>query len=213
MAEGATKWARDFFDKVEPILIEEPLGSFLGALSEKEKLVFKYADAVKLAGHSCPAVAGAYKITALALKALYGEEAPVRGEVEVEISGKPTDLAYGPMSQVISYITGAWGATGFKGLKGQFARADKLLFDEDNFQFNTFTFKRTGTGKTVRIRYTPDAVPFDPRMGELMPKALAGAATDAEKSLFAELWQDKVKKILLEGHKYKGLFEVEEVAG
>lgn len=212
MAEGLTKWARNFFDEVEPILLEEPLGVFLGALPENEKLVFKYADAVKLAGHSCPAVAGAYKITAIALKALYGSEVPARGEIEVEIAGKPTDLAYGPMSQVISYITGAWGPTGFKGLKGQFARANKLLFDEENFQFNTFTFKRTDTGKAVRIRYNPDAAPTDPRMAELMPKALAGAATDEEKRLFADLWQDKVRSILLEGDKYKGLFEMINMA-
>ena len=43
-------------------------------------------------------------------------------------------MAYGPMSQVISYITGAAPATGFKGLKGgKFSRKD---MKENTFVFN-----------------------------------------------------------------------------
>ena len=37
----------------------------------------------KLAGHSCPAVSGAYKVTEKALKALYGSETPMRGGISV----------------------------------------------------------------------------------------------------------------------------------
>ena len=106
MSEGQSKWGQDFFDMVDPLRLKDPLAYILGSMEEGELFVFKYADAVKLAGHSCPAISGAYKITARALSALYGNEIPVRGDIRVAVMGKATDLAYGPMSQVISLITG-----------------------------------------------------------------------------------------------------------
>src|SRR3990167_5997205 len=107
MSEGQSNWKQNFFDKAESIVLTDPLAWTLGATEKDGQIVFKYADAVKLAGHSCAAVSGAYKITAKALKALYGKDTPVRGNIKVTIKGGATDLAYGPMSQVISFITGA----------------------------------------------------------------------------------------------------------
>lgn len=49
----------DFFDKVPTISMREPLAKFLGA-SKSGIITYNYSDAVKLAGHSCPTVAGAY---------------------------------------------------------------------------------------------------------------------------------------------------------
>jgi hypothetical protein len=57
------QWKQSFYDKVEPIRLKEPLAEFLGAINEGQEFIFTYEDAVKLAGHSCPAVSGAYKIT------------------------------------------------------------------------------------------------------------------------------------------------------
>jgi len=208
-----TKWRQDFFDKVEQIRLKDPLSYLLGAQKEGEPFVFTYADAVKLAGHSCPAVSGAYKLTLKALKALYGKELPVRGEIRVVIKGSPTQLAYGPQAQVISLITGASGITGFKGLGGKYSRFNKLVFDEKDFQFGTFIFQREDTGKTVKVVYDPGVLPHDPLMNELSPKVIGGAATAEEKEKFIELWQGKVKKILLEDEKYPGLFEIEEIGG
>ena len=48
-----------FFDRVEPISLQDPLSNFLGAFVDG-KLDITYLDCVKLAGHSCPTVAGAY---------------------------------------------------------------------------------------------------------------------------------------------------------
>ena len=73
-AEGQTKYSKDFYDSAEPIKIKDPLAVVLGAMDKGEVFVFTYADAVKFAGHSCPAVAGAYKSTQLALKALYSAD-------------------------------------------------------------------------------------------------------------------------------------------
>ncbi|HAP66366.1 MAG TPA: hypothetical protein DCQ99_00795, partial [Nitrospinae bacterium] len=93
MSEGQSNWKQNFFDKAESIVLTDPLAYTLGATEKEGQLVFKYADAVKLAGHSCAAVSGAYKITAKALKALYGKDTPVRGNIKVTIKGGPTDLA------------------------------------------------------------------------------------------------------------------------
>ena len=213
MAKKTTAWLQDFYKDVAPIRLKDPLSHVLGAQSEDEVFVFHFTDAVQLAGHSCPAVSGAYKITEKALKALYGKETPVRGEIKVLVKGGPTDLAYGPQAQVISLITGACGVTGFKGLGGRYSRNGKLFFDKKDVQFNTFIFQREDTGKTVLVTYSPQTLPQDPRMNELVPKVLKGTATKKEKDLFISLWQGNVRRILLEDEKYPGLFEVEALEG
>jgi hypothetical protein len=212
MPKETTNWNQDFFGEVEPIRLTDPLAWILGAQAEGEPFVFNYTDAVMLAGHSCPAVSGAYKITALALGALYGDETPVRGAIKVLIKGGPRDLAYGPQAQVISQITGASGATGFKGLGGRWGRNDRLFFDADDPQFSTYIFQREDTGRTVQVTYNPQALGGDdPRMSELVPLVIAGTATKEQKELFITLWQGKVKKILLEDDQHPGLFTVTEL--
>lgn len=213
MDDNRTMWLQGFFDDVEPIRLSDPLSNVLGAQKEGEPLVFRYTDAVKLAGHSCPSVSGAYRLTSLALKALYGDEVPVRGSIRVLIKGGPDQLAYGPQSQVITLITGAAGAAGFKGLKRKFSRKGKLVFDTEDFQFNTFVFQREDTGRAVRIKFNPDKVPEDPALSGLMGRVVDGTASDKERKKFARLWQERVRKILLDYNSYPALFEVEVLDG
>jgi formylmethanofuran dehydrogenase subunit E len=213
MNRDATRWKQAFFEKVEPIRLKEPLAYVLGAQEEGEPFVFRYTDAVLLAGHSCPAISGAYKVAAKALKALYGAELPTRGGIMVLIKGAPDDLAYGPQSHVISLITGACGVTGFKGLGGRYGRNGKLFFDANDPQFNVFIFQREDTGKAVKVSYNPQAMPQDNRMNDLVPLVLSGAASRDQKELFFELWQGNVRRILLEDEDYPGLFTVEELKG
>ena len=213
MPEGQSRWKQDFFDEVEPIILRDPLSVVLGAMDEEAVMVFKYPDAVKLAGHSCVSVSGAYKLTAKALKALYGEEVPLRGEINITIMGGPEDMAYGPISQVISFITGAAPITGFKGLKGKFKRQSKLIFDKTTPEFNTFIFQRTDTGKTVKITFNPQVLPQNEKMGELMSQVLSNKATEKDKEAFINLWQGNVKEVLLNDEKYKELFKIEEIKG
>lgn len=211
MNNERTKWARDFFDSVEPIKLLDPLGEILGAVNTGEPFVYNYSDAVLMAGHSCPAVSGAFAITRAALKALYGSELPVRGEIRVLIKGKPAELAYGPQSQVFMFITGASGETGFKGLGGQFSRNNKLFFDHNETEFNTYIFGRIDTGKAVKVVYNPQALPDIPELNTLTPLVISGAANAQEKEEFQELWQGKVKTILTEEDKFPGLIEITEL--
>ena len=212
MSKSQSKWKQDFFAEVEEIRLKDPLSYILGAMDEGEEMVFKYTDAVKMAGHSCAAVSGAYKVTLEALKRLYGDDTPVRGDVKVTIKGKPTDLAYGPMSQVISLITGAATETGFHGLGGRYGRYNLLQFDEDNFEVNTFIFERIDTGKKVKVVYNPQALPENSRMGEVAGATISGSATEDEREEFFSLWQGKVKKILLESDDYPGLLEITDLS-
>ena len=104
----------DFFARIPAITLRDPLAELLGA-AEGGLIAYSYADAVKLAGHSCPTVAGAWLMTVRALPALYGHEVPVRGEVQVAV-GEPADSGFaGVMAAVAGLLTGAAGEGGFKG--------------------------------------------------------------------------------------------------
>ena len=201
-------WKQAFYEDVEPISLREPLAEFLGAIDEGERFVFTYTDAIKLAGHSCPAVSGAYKITQKALKALYGSETPVRGGISVRVLGAVNNGANGPISQVISLITGAAPETGFAGLGEKFVRKGKLVFDEENEEPNTFIFTRDDNKKSVKVAYHPENIPQKSNMPELFTKCIVGTATKKQQEDFIAIWQERVKIVLFE--EVKGLFSVKE---
>src|SRR3989338_4806705 len=205
----STRWKQPFYDEVEPIKLREPLAEFLGAIDEGEEFIFTYQDTVKLAGHSCPAVSGAYKMTQKALKALYKDEVPVRGEISVKVLGSVDNGANGPISQVISLITGAATQTGFAGLGERFGRKDKLIFDQANEEPNAFIFTRDDTGKSVKVTYHPELLPQDSELPQLFTKCMVDTATEKQKEEFKEKWQKRVKAVLFE--ETKGLFAGETI--
>ena len=205
----STKWKQAFYEEVEPIKLKDPLAVFLGAIDENEEFVFTYEDAVKLAGHSCPAVSGAYKITQKALHALYGNETPIRGGISVRVLGSIDNGANGPISQVISLITGAAPETGFAGLGNSFIRKNKLIFDEKNEEANAFIFTRDDNKASVKVTYQPENVPADEDMHELFTKSIVGTANERQKEKFKEMWQKRVKCVLFE--EANGLFSVEKL--
>lgn len=214
MAVEHTRFNQTFFKDVEPIKLEDPLAVVLGAIDRGEPLVYTYGDAVKLAGHSCPAISGAYKLTQLALKRLYPDKTPVRGEITVRFKGGVTDKVNGPISQVISLITGAAPESGFGGLGGgRYNRKNLLTFDESDApppdSICSVIFQRTDTGKKVEITYSNYMLPADPKMGELMPKAVSGKATDEELKEFGRLWHERIKTILF--NPPEGMFEMKEL--
>ena len=73
-----------FFDQVPRLTVRDPLADFLGA-AEGGVLEYGYADAVRLAGHSCPTVAGAWLMTRAALARLHPGAVPRRGGIRVEL--------------------------------------------------------------------------------------------------------------------------------
>lgn len=204
-----TRWKQTFYDDVEPLLLRDPLAEFLGAVEEGEPLVFTYQMAVSLAGHSCPAVAGAYQMTRKALEHLYPGTRPVRGDISVRVLGRVDHGANGPIAQVIGLITGAAPETGFAGLGPKFGRKNKLTFDATHEEPNTFVFTRDDTRQAVKIAYHPEKIPHPEELSTLMTKCLVGTASAKQTETFKKMWQDKVRAVLLE--EVKGLFVVRDL--
>ena len=181
-----------FYDEVEVIKVKDELSNVLGTFQNGE-YEFGYLDVVKSAGHSCPTVAGAYVMTLQALKALYLDQVPVRGDIKVEFKESLEDGVAGVIGNVISQITGATDKSGFKGLGGVFARHSLMFFDADINSSARFT--RVDTGKSVDVFYNPSSITPDPNMQPLMQKVMQKSATKDEFEEFGRLWQDRVERI------------------
>lgn len=58
--------------------------------------------------------------------------------------------------------------------------------------------ERADTGEAVEVAYRPEIVPAAPRLRELLQRTGAGPLNEAEQHEFGLLWQDRVKRILLD---------------
>jgi hypothetical protein len=137
-----------FFDRLPLIRLRDPLAQFLG-VSDDGMLDYRYLDAVRLAGHSCPTVAAAWNMTRLALLALYGDELPERGGIRVAIANAPDEDVTGVIASIVTLLTGAAGEGGFKGIGGQFRRRDLLAYAADIPL--ELRFSRLDTGCSVDV--------------------------------------------------------------
>lgn len=185
----------EFFSRVPAITLRDPLAELLGA-AEGGLIEYRFADAVRLAGHSCPTVAGAWLTSVRALRALYGNETPVRGNIAVALHESIDTGVAGVIASIATLLTGAAGDGGFKGLGGQHVRRGLLKFGMSGNVGMTFT--RLDTHATVNGNFRPNLIAADPRLGTLLPAVIHGMATLAERQLFGELWQDRVKRILID---------------
>lgn len=185
----------EFFSQIPPISLYDPLSDVLGAAADGI-LDYTYEDAVKLAGHSCPTVAGAYLMCAHALKALYKSKTPVRGEIRVLMQGKLGEGTVGVSANVASLITGATETGGFHGLGGKFDRRNLLAYEADIA--TEMAFERIDTGERVLLSYDPSCVPMEPVLKEILPLVVSGRAGAQEKAQFGTLWQERVRKIVID---------------
>ncbi|HZY16300.1 MAG TPA: hypothetical protein VFE74_06700 [Ramlibacter sp.] len=184
-----------FFAQAPRVRMRDPLAAFLGAAREGV-MEYGYTDAVRLAGHSCPTVASAWLMARAALAALYGDELPERGGVRVEMRDPPTEGVTGVIANVVALLTGVTVDTGFKGLGGHFDRRGLLAYEAPIDAQLRFTRVDTEASVTVSARLAK--VPGDPRMGQLLPACVTGRATAEQQEMFRSLWQERVRKLLLE---------------
>lgn len=173
------------------IAMRDPLAEFLGA-AEGGRLEYSYADAVKLTGHSCPTVAGAYAVTRDALAALYPGELPERGAIRVELRERLEDGVAGVVASVVGLITGAAAEGGFKGLAGRFARRGLLQFGAPIGAELRFT--RLDTGASVEVDL-PRAAPA-PELIASLRRALSPQSSAEDRAAFGRAWQARVPAIL-----------------
>lgn len=187
-----------FFNQAPTITVQDALADFLGA-AENGILTYHYTDAVRLCGHSCPTVAGAYLMVIKGLKALYGEELPQRGDIEAFMQGERDEGTTGVTASVVQLLTGAAPETGFGGVgpAGRFARRHLLSFGAGEIN-GTLALRRRDTGKTVAVSLNAALQPFAPQMRDIMPKAVSGSASADELKQFGELWQERVRAFLID---------------
>lgn len=184
-----------FFADVPGIRLHDALAEFLGAA--RDGIVeYRYADAVRLAGHSCPTVASAYLIACRAMRSLYPDSLPERGGVRVELRERRETGVTGVIAAVVGLVTGAADEGGFRGIGGRFGRRDLLRFGQP--VDGEMRFTRLDTGATLDASARLDRVPADPRLREVMMRCIDGDASAHEAALFRELWQDRVRRLLLE---------------
>ena len=185
-----------FFSEVMPITVHDRLAEFLGA-ADSGIIEYRYVDAVKLAGHSCPTVAGAYLLTARALATLYPDELPERGEIQVDFTAAQNNGVAGVTAAVVGLITGAAGSGGFSGIAGHFSRRHLLGFEQAN-PAGEICFTRRDSGKRLAASLHLEYVAADPRTNPLLQRLLAGERDPVVAKLFAALWQNRVQRILID---------------
>ena len=185
----------EFFQLVPSITLRDQLADTLGAATDGV-IEYTYSDAVKLAGHSCPTVAGAWLMASRALAALYPNSLPLRGDIRVELRGAQDAGTTGVVGAVLGLITGAASDGGFKGLGGQHVRRDLLKYGVDIAAEARFT--RLDSGASVLVDYHPEAVAPSPDLPPLMARVVGGVADEAERTTFGQLWQERVRRILLQ---------------
>ncbi len=180
----------DFFDTVPTITLYDPLAEFLGTC-EGGLIEIGYLDVVKMAGHSCATVCGAYLMAQRGLRALYPDRPPVRGEIEVALRAPLHEGNTGVVAAVLSNITGATDDTGFTGLQGRFSRRGLMSFGADID--GDVRFSRRDTGRAVETTCRPGRV-VDP--GKILMSALSPDATDEQRRTFPRHWQEMVRTLV-----------------
>ena len=185
----------NFFADVPALKLHDGLAQLLGA-SDDGVIEYHYADAVRLAGHSCPTVAGGWLSARAALRHLYGDDMPERGGVSVFLNDAEDAGVTGVIGQVLTLITGAAANNGFHGLGGRHARHHLLHYAQGDVAGVRFT--RNDNGEAVEVEIDTAPVPADPMQRLLMQQVMTGQADVAQRREFGRLWQDRVRRMLIE---------------
>ncbi|MCP4127516.1 MAG: hypothetical protein GY753_10685 [Gammaproteobacteria bacterium] len=179
------------------ITLYDPLAELLGA--GDGHFSYTFDDAAKLSGHACPTVAGAFLMTLHALRELYGDATPQRGDIAITIHDAQDQGVTGPISQVFTLLTGAAADNGFHGLGGRFARSGLMKFMPGTHGPAPFVFERRDSGVRVGVNYDPSSIPADPAMGSNLQLLMQGSGDQAVQQAFTAAWRDRVWAILQDG--------------
>lgn len=183
----------EWFDQLPTFRTRDPLAALLGSAEDGE-LEYRYADAVRLCGHSCPTVASAWLMATHGLRALWGDAVPVRGGVSVSFAEARDSGVTGVIASVFTLLSGAADQAGFKGLGGHFDRR-LARFSADLPQ--RVRLSRVDNGRAVDVDADVSAIPPDPALGGLIGQVVGGHASAEQAAEFGRLWQDRVRRILL----------------
>lgn len=197
-----------YFDQVPRLRMQDPLARVLGC-AEDGILDYGFADAVRLTGHSCVAVASAYWLTWLALEQLYPDGLPQRGGIKVEFRDDARSGGTGVVATVVQMLTGAAGGSGFKGLGGRFSRAGLIRSKPDLVLALRFT--RLDTQAAVDVGVDTTSLPGQAELDVLVALLASGKAAPQDEKDLGELWQARVRSLLLERGRDRTVFMVRPV--
>lgn len=184
-----------FFADVPALRLHDGLAELLGAPSDG-MIDYHYADAVRLTGHSCPTVAGGWLSARAALRRLYPHSVPERGGISVYFKDAEDAGVTGVVAQVLTLVTGAASGNGFKGLGGRHARNHLLHYAQGDVA--GVRFRRNDTDAEVEIEIDGSSIPADPMQRMLLQQVLSGQADAAHRREFGRIWQDRVRRMLIE---------------
>lgn len=211
-------WTQDYITQIPPIWMIDPYFQIFG--QSEVAVPYYYEEAVKLAGHSCGATAGAWTITRKALEVLYPNgEIPVRGNIAVEAPGAEDEWFVGVFGEIITFITGAAPKTGFIG--AEFGQANKIFVRQNKMVYLDapsgkqppqleWIFTRLDNGAKVGVNFnlaviTPIATPERQAMGK---KMAAGEASPEEAADYYKYWNDRAKFVFENADSLDGFFNV-----
>lgn len=186
----------DFFEHAPVVHTTDPFAAMLGAARDGE-IDYHYADAVRLAGHSCPTVAGAFLMGRAALAALYPDGLAERGNIAVHMPAPEDDGVTGVMAQVLTLLTGAAAENGFQGMRGRYRRKGLLSFAASR-EGEAIIFTRLDNKARVAVTLDISGIPADPAQGERLMAILHDSADASQQRAFAEAWQERVRLLLIE---------------
>ncbi|MGY1410456.1 FmdE family protein [Luteimonas sp. A611] len=184
-----------FFEQAPVLRLRDGLAALLGVTPDGV-IEYRYADAVRLAGHSCPTVAGAWLCARAGLRALYGDTLPERGNIAVSLPQAEDAGVSGVIGQVMTLVTGAAGADGFKGLAGGHARNGLLRYGDPGI--GALRMRRRDSGQVVEVALDTSPVPVEPDQRNLFALVVQGQADAAQQRRFGDAWQGRVRRMLLE---------------
>ena len=186
-----------YFDALPAVTLHDPLAALLGCPVDGQ-LTYRYADVVRMAGHSCPTVAAAWLMVGQGLAWLYGDETPVRGQIEVFLRDARDHGVTGVIASVATLVTGAAADIGFPGIGAGARHARQGLLRFESPIDGLMALRRRDSGAGVLLDLDTGSVPHDPDVPRLMPQVVEGRASAAESRRFASLWQDRVRRILVD---------------
>jgi formylmethanofuran dehydrogenase subunit E len=183
------------FPESSVLRLYDPLGDMLGAGDGLFEYTFD--DAVKLSGHACPTVAGAFLVAKKAIMTLFETDIAQRGDIQVTVHGALDEGTNGPFSQVLTLLTGAAGDNGFQGLSGHQKRQGLLTFDTSGKHSKLcYTFTRISDRKSVTLAYDASAIAGSPSIAEDMQLLFSGHADETTLKRFRSAWSERVRHIL-----------------
>jgi len=212
---GNSHWRQAYITKVPPIMMRDPFLELFGQIDAP--IPYTYEEAVKLSGHSCGAISGAWIMTRKALEILYPNEVPVRGQIKITAPGAEDEWIVGVFGEVIGYVTGAAPKTGFPGSEfGKAYNRRNLMLYAEEFSHTppatmAWLFERLDNGSRVAIQYDVRKVlpPATPERNTMSAKMAQGMATPDEAKDWIAYWNARAAFVFDNADTLPDFFKVE----